>query len=119
MGSLIVGCLYLPNGNPAPGPKFDYKVRWFERLMGHAKTLLDSGAPAVLAGDFNVMLTDLDVPAAVVARVALPGCSTRAANPQKVKRARRPVEGPVFSIPEGAPLPDARQMPAADDVPAA
>jgi exodeoxyribonuclease-3 len=57
----IVGCLYLPNGNPAPGPKFDYKLRWFERLTGHAKTLLDSGAPVVLAGDFNVMPTDLDV----------------------------------------------------------
>jgi exodeoxyribonuclease-3 len=57
----IVGCLYLPNGNPAPGPKFDYKLRWFERLTSYAKTLLESGAPAVLAGDFNVMPTDLDV----------------------------------------------------------
>ena len=61
VGGLIVGCLYLPNGNPAPGPKFDYKLRWFERLMSYAQTLLDSGAPAVLAGDFNVMPTDLDV----------------------------------------------------------
>jgi exodeoxyribonuclease-3 len=51
----LVGCLYLPNGNPAPGPKFDYKLRWFERLTGYAETLLESGAPAVLAGDFNVM----------------------------------------------------------------
>src|SRR3954454_371155 len=58
---LIVGCLYLPNGNPQPGPKFDYKLRWFDRLTGYAHTLLDSGAPAVLAGDFNVMPTDLDV----------------------------------------------------------
>jgi exodeoxyribonuclease-3 len=57
----LVGCLYLPNGNPAPGPKFDYKLRWFERLTGYAETLLESGAPAVLAGDFNVMPTDLDV----------------------------------------------------------
>jgi exodeoxyribonuclease-3 len=58
---LIVGCLYLPNGNPSPGPKFDYKLRWFERLAKHAKGLLDSGAPVVLAGDYNVMPTDLDV----------------------------------------------------------
>ena len=61
IGGMIVGCLYLPNGNPAPGPKFDYKLRWFERLTSYAETLLASGAPAVLAGDFNVMPTDLDV----------------------------------------------------------
>jgi exodeoxyribonuclease-3 len=58
---LIVGCLYLPNGNPAPGPKFDYKLRWFDRLANHAQSLLASGAPVVLAGDYNVMPTDLDV----------------------------------------------------------
>ena len=51
----------LANGNPAPGPKFDYKPRWFERLTDYAQTLLDSGAPVVLAGDFNVMPTELDV----------------------------------------------------------
>jgi exodeoxyribonuclease-3 len=56
-----VGCLYLPNGNPAPGPKFDYKLLWFERLARHAKALLKSGEPVVLAGDYNVMPTDLDV----------------------------------------------------------
>ena len=61
IGGIVVGCLYLPNGNPALGPKFDYKLRWFERLTKHAKTLLDSGGPVVLAGDFNVMPTDLDV----------------------------------------------------------
>ena len=61
IAGIIVGCLYLPNGNPAPGPKFDYKLRWFERLTGYAKTLLERGGPAVLAGDFNVMPTDLDV----------------------------------------------------------
>jgi exodeoxyribonuclease-3 len=58
---IVVGCLYLPNGNPAPGPKFDYKLRWFQRLEEHAKSLLDSGAPVVLAGDYNVMPTELDV----------------------------------------------------------
>jgi exodeoxyribonuclease III len=58
---IIVGCLYLPNGNPAPGPKFDYKLRWFDRLAQHAQTLLASGEPVVLAGDYNVMPTELDV----------------------------------------------------------
>jgi exodeoxyribonuclease-3 len=61
INGLLVGCLYLPNGNPAPGPKLDYKLRWFERLRLHAKGLLESGAPVVLAGDYNVMPTDLDV----------------------------------------------------------
>jgi exodeoxyribonuclease-3 len=59
-GVLIAG-LYLPNGNPAPGPKFDYKLRWMERLMLHAADLLGSGAATVLAGDFNVIPTELDV----------------------------------------------------------
>jgi exodeoxyribonuclease-3 len=58
---IVVGCLYLPNGNPAPGPKFDYKLLWFERLARHAKGLLASGVPAVLAGDYNVMPTEIDV----------------------------------------------------------
>ncbi len=61
VGDLVIGCLYLPNGNPAPGPKFDYKLRWFERLTAHAAKLLGSGAPVILAGDYNVMPTDLDV----------------------------------------------------------
>jgi exodeoxyribonuclease III len=60
VGGIIVGCLYLPNGNPAPGPKFDYKLRWFERFDKHAQELLDSKAPVVLAGDYNVIPTDLD-----------------------------------------------------------
>jgi exodeoxyribonuclease-3 len=58
---VLVGCLYLPNGNPSPGPKFDYKLRWFERLTAHAAGLLATGAPVVLAGDYNVMRTDFDV----------------------------------------------------------
>jgi exodeoxyribonuclease III len=61
IAGVVVGCLYLPNGNPAPGPRFDYKLRWFERLTRHAADLVAHGAPAVLAGDFNVMPTDLDV----------------------------------------------------------
>ncbi len=58
---VLIGCLYLPNGNPLPGPKFDYKLAWFERLIGHAQSLLDSGAPVVLAGDYNVVPTDADM----------------------------------------------------------
>ena len=61
VGGLIVGSLYLPNGNPAPGPKFTYKLRWFQRLHEHAQSLLQSGLPVILAGDYNVMPTDLDV----------------------------------------------------------
>jgi exodeoxyribonuclease-3 len=56
-----ISCLYLPNGNPAPGPKFDYKMGWFERLTKHAKELLNAGKPVVLTGDYNVMPTELDV----------------------------------------------------------
>lgn len=58
---ILVGCLYLPNGNPQPGPKFEYKLRWFDCLIEHAKGLLDSEHPALLAGDFNVVPTDLDI----------------------------------------------------------
>ena len=58
---VTIGCLYLPNGNPAPGPKFDYKLKWFERLTKHAEELFKSGAPVILTGDYNVMPTDLDV----------------------------------------------------------
>ncbi|HEU4821265.1 MAG TPA: exodeoxyribonuclease III [Qipengyuania sp.] len=61
INGVIVAGLYLPNGNPRPGPKFDYKLRWFERLTAHAAELLASGLPVVLIGDFNVMPTDRDV----------------------------------------------------------
>src|ERR1700694_196603 len=58
---IVVGCLYLPNGNPQPGPKFDYKLKWFDRLIERAKSLYESGHPVVLAGDYNVVPTDLDI----------------------------------------------------------
>jgi exodeoxyribonuclease-3 len=58
---MLIGCLYLPNGNPAPGPKFDYKLRWFERLQRYAADILELDVPALLVGDFNVMPTTLDV----------------------------------------------------------
>ncbi|RYF31212.1 MAG: exodeoxyribonuclease III [Comamonadaceae bacterium] len=58
---VIVGSLYLPNGNPQPGPKFDYKLAWFERLHHHAASLLKTGHPVLLAGDYNVVPTDDDI----------------------------------------------------------
>ena len=61
VGGVLIGGLYLPNGNPRPGPKFDYKLAWMEWLHDHAATLIASGAPVVLAGDYNVMPTDADV----------------------------------------------------------
>ena len=61
VNGLIVASAYLPNGNPQPGPKFDYKLAWFERLNAHARTLIDSGRPVVLAGDLNVVPTKADI----------------------------------------------------------
>lgn len=58
---VLIGCIYLPNGNPQPGPKFAYKLAWFERLIAHACHLLQAGVPAVLAGDYNVVPTPQDV----------------------------------------------------------
>ncbi|MEJ7626858.1 MAG: exodeoxyribonuclease III [Ferruginibacter sp.] len=61
VNDMLICCLYLPNGNPAPGPKFDYKLEWFDRLTKHAAKLFKSKVPVVIAGDFNVMPTELDV----------------------------------------------------------
>ena len=58
---ILIGCLYLPNGNPQPGPKFDYKLAWFERLIEHAAPLVASREPVALVGDFNVVPTDFDI----------------------------------------------------------
>ena len=58
---IVVVCIYLPNGNPQPGPKFDYKLAWFERLIAHAATLYGSDHPVVIAGDYNVVPTDFDI----------------------------------------------------------
>ena len=57
---IVIGCIYLPNGNPWPGPKFDYKLRWFQRLADHALDLVDRDLPVILVGDYNVMPTELD-----------------------------------------------------------
>jgi exodeoxyribonuclease-3 len=61
VNGVVVGCLYLPNGNPAPGPKLEYKLRWFARLKLHAAELFSTSAPVVLAGDYNMIPTDFDV----------------------------------------------------------
>jgi exodeoxyribonuclease-3 len=58
---ILIGCIYLPNGNPQPGPKFTYKLAWFERLKAHAAELDATGLPVILAGDFNVVPTDADI----------------------------------------------------------
>jgi exodeoxyribonuclease-3 len=61
VGGIVIACLYLPNGNPQPGPKFDYKLDWFRRLKLHAAKLLKQDLPVVLAGDYNVAPTPLDI----------------------------------------------------------
>lgn len=61
INGVIVTALYVPNGNPRPAPRFDYKLSWFQALIARARLLMDSGAPVVLAGDFNVMPTTRDV----------------------------------------------------------
>jgi exodeoxyribonuclease III len=61
INGIIVTSIYLPNGNPQPGPKFDYKLDWFKRLRKHSATFIKQGVPVVLAGDYNVAQTDLDI----------------------------------------------------------
>ena len=60
VNNVIIGCLYLPNGNPAPGPKLDFKMRWIERFILHAAELMAMGKPVILTGDFNIIPTELD-----------------------------------------------------------
>ena len=58
---VLIGNMYAPNGNPQPGPKFDYKLAWLDALLAHAQDLLDSDVPAILIGDYNIIPTDEDV----------------------------------------------------------
>jgi exodeoxyribonuclease III len=58
---VLIGCIYAPNGNPQPGPKFDYKLAWSERLLAHAADLLSAGVPAALVGDYNIVPTSADM----------------------------------------------------------
>ncbi|WP_207420612.1 exodeoxyribonuclease III [Desertivirga brevis] len=61
VAGIRIACLYLPNGNPIPGPKFEYKLAWFSSFSAHAKELISLGIPVVLAGDYNVMPEEMDV----------------------------------------------------------
>jgi exodeoxyribonuclease-3 len=102
---VLIGCLYLPNGNPQPGPKFVYKLAWFERLIAHAAELLAAGVPVVLAGDYNVVPTEADIyPSKSYATNALVQPESRAAFRRLLDqgwtdaiRARHPT-GPVYTF---------------------
>ena len=61
VNGVLIASIYLPNGNPQPGPKFNYKLAWFERLITHAAELMTAGVPVVLAGDYNVVPTAQDI----------------------------------------------------------
>ena len=105
VGGVLVGCLYLPNGNPQPGPKFDYKLAWLDRLARHAADLLAAAVPAVLAGDYNVVPTDCDIyPSKSWAANALVQPASRAAFQRILAqgwvdaiRAKHPT-GPVYTF---------------------
>ncbi|MDP9128831.1 MAG: exodeoxyribonuclease III, partial [Candidatus Binatota bacterium] len=58
---VLIACIYAPNGNPQPGPKFDYKLAWLDRLTAHGRNLIDADVPVVLAGDYNVVPTPADI----------------------------------------------------------
>ena len=105
VNGILIGCLYLPNGNPQPGPKFDYKLAWFERLIAHSATLLAAKIPVVLAGDYNVVPTPADMrPSRSMANNALVQPQSRAAFARLLElgwtdaiRARFPEE-PMFTF---------------------
>lgn len=61
INGVLIGCIYAPNGNPQPGPKFDYKLAWLDRLIEHARSLIEAKVPVVLAGDYNVVPTPFDI----------------------------------------------------------
>src|ERR1043165_8415857 len=61
VNGVLIASIYLPNGNPQPGPKFDYKLAWFERLIEHGAELMKAGVPVILAGDYNVVPTPQDI----------------------------------------------------------
>ena len=61
MNGVLIASIYLPNGNPRPGPKFQYKLAWFERIIAHAAGLIAAGVPVVLAGDYNAVPTPQDI----------------------------------------------------------
>ena len=137
IGELLVGSVYLPNGNPAPGPKFDYKLAWFKRLNAYAATLIKSRRPIVLCGDYNAVPTELDAykperwvrdavffprnarPLCRSAGARLARCVTRKASgrsdlyllglfPECLRAERRPADGSYAAQPECRPAPRER-----------
>ena len=105
VNGILIGCLYAPNGNPQPGPKFDFKLTWLKRLIEHAEGLYASGAPVVLAGDYNVVPTESDIyPTRSYDDNALVQPKSRAAFRQLIDlgwtdaiRARHPT-GPIYTF---------------------
>jgi exodeoxyribonuclease-3 len=105
VNGILIGCLYAPNGNPQPGPKFDFKLIWLKRLIEHAEGLYASGAPVVLAGDYNVVPTESDIyPTRSYDDNALVQPKSRAAFRQLIDlgwtdaiRARHPT-GPIYTF---------------------
>jgi exodeoxyribonuclease III len=105
VNGILIGCLYAPNGNPQPGPKFDFKLAWLKRLIEHAEGLYGSGAPVVLAGDYNVVPTERDIyPTRSYDDNALVQPKSRAAFRQLIDlgwtdaiRARHPT-GPIYTF---------------------
>jgi exonuclease III len=93
VNGVIVTSLYVPNGNPQPGPKFDYKLAWMERLLAHAKELYAAGVPVVLAGDYNVVPTDRDILRGALLcrrRAAAAGAARAVSETARTGLARRP-----------------------------
>jgi exodeoxyribonuclease-3 len=87
VSGILIGCLYAPNGNPQPGPKFDYKLAWHERLIRHAATLRKANVPAVLIGDYNIVPTERDIyPSKSYDRNALVQPQSRAAFVRLIKQ---------------------------------
>lgn len=87
VNGVLIGCIYVPNGNPQPGPKFDYKLAWFERLIRHARKLRKAAVPAILAGDLNVVPTEADIyPRHSYAKDALLQPAPRAAFQRLIKQ---------------------------------
>jgi len=87
VNGILIGCLYAPNGNPQPGPKFDYKLAWLERLIAHAAALKEAGVPATLIGDYNVVPTERDIyPTKSYDKDALVQPQSRAAFAQLIKQ---------------------------------
>src|SRR6516165_3389451 len=100
VNGVVVTSLYAPNGNPQPGPKFDYKLAWMERLLAHAKELYAAGVPVVLAGDYNVVPTDRDIYAVRNRRRArsFRNCSGRAGATRSVRCIPTPRSTPIGVI---------------------